>query len=104
MYHYHHLTPFEREKILFLWASGEFISQIAYKLCRNKSTISRELRGNSLAKGIMGYSPIIAQKNMENAENLVEKSGKWKFLLIYENLYIDALCFSTGLQRKLLGY
>lgn len=51
MCHYHHLTPFEREKILFLWASGEFISQIANKLGRNKSTISRELRRNSLAKG-----------------------------------------------------
>jgi IS30 family transposase len=76
MRHYHHLTPFEREKILFLWASGEFISQIADKLCRNKSTISRELRRNSLAKGKMEYSPIIAQKKYEKRRKSCRKIRK----------------------------
>lgn len=36
---------------------------------------------------------------MKIAENPV---GKWKFLLICENLCIAALCFNIGLQRKLL--
>ena len=44
MCHYTHLTPFEREKILFFLAEGKSITEIAHLLKRSKSTISRELR------------------------------------------------------------
>ena len=47
MCHYTHLTPFEREKILFFLAEGKSITEIAHLLKRSKSTISRELRRNA---------------------------------------------------------
>ena len=47
MCHYTHLTPFEREKILFFRADGKSITEIAHLLNRSKSTISRELRRNA---------------------------------------------------------
>ena len=47
MCHYTHLTPFEREKILFFLAEGKSITEIARLLKRSKSTISRELRRNA---------------------------------------------------------
>ena len=46
MCQYKHLTLFEREKILFLRASGKSITAIATEIGRDKSTISRELRRN----------------------------------------------------------
>ena len=46
MCHYTHLTPFEREKILFFLAEGKSITEIAHLLKRSKSTISREFRRN----------------------------------------------------------
>ena len=46
MCHYTHLTPFEREKILFFLAEGKSITEIAHLLNRSKSTISREFRRN----------------------------------------------------------
>ena len=46
MCQYKHLTLSEREKILFLSASGKSISAIATEMGRNKGTISRELRRN----------------------------------------------------------
>ena len=47
MCHYTHLTPFEREKILFFLAEGKSVTEIAHLLNRSKSTISRELRRNA---------------------------------------------------------
>ena len=46
MCHYKHLTPFERERILFFLIRGESITKIARLLNRSKSTISREIRRN----------------------------------------------------------
>jgi IS30 family transposase len=46
MCHYTHLTPFEREKILFFLAEGKSVTEIAHLLNWSKSTISRELRRN----------------------------------------------------------
>ena len=43
MCHYKHLTPFERERILFFLSRGESITKIAQLLNRSKSTISREI-------------------------------------------------------------
>ena len=47
MYHYTHLTPFEREKILFFLAEGKSVMEIALLLNRSKSTISRKHRRNA---------------------------------------------------------
>lgn len=61
MCHYTHLTPFEREKILFFPAEGKSITEIAHLLSRNKSTISRELRRNvAPADQAMSYCPLTA--------------------------------------------
>lgn len=47
MSQYKHLTPKERESLLYFLAKGYSVSKIAKELCRNKSTISRELRRNT---------------------------------------------------------
>ena len=61
MCHYTHLTPFEREKILFFLAEGKSITEIAHLLNRSKSTISRELRRNAAPAGQpMSYCPLTA--------------------------------------------
>lgn len=59
MSHHKHLTIEEREKILYFLAKGYTISKIATELNRHKSTISRELKRNSSAKG---YFPSSAQR------------------------------------------
>ena len=62
MCHYTHLTPFEREKILFFLADGKSVTEIAHLLERSKSTISRELRRNAApADQPMPYCPLTAQ-------------------------------------------
>ena len=62
MCHYTHLTPFEREKILFFLAEGKSITEIAHLLKRSKSTISRELRRNAApVDPPMPYCPLTAQ-------------------------------------------
>ena len=62
MCHYTHLTPFEREKILFFLAEGKSITEIAHLLKRSKSTISRELRRNAApVDQLMPYCPLTAQ-------------------------------------------
>ena len=47
MSHYKHLTPIERENLLFYLAKGYTVTGIAKELGRSKATISRELRRNS---------------------------------------------------------
>lgn len=62
MCHYTHLTPFEREKILFFLTDGKSVTEIAHLLKRSKSTISRELRRNAApADQPMPYCPLTAQ-------------------------------------------
>ena len=58
MRHYKHLTQYERENLLFLRAKGYSITAIAESMGRNKGTISRELRRNSVANQ---YMPVVAQ-------------------------------------------
>ena len=59
---YTHLTIFEREKI-YLWSSQKIsLREIARRLNRSASTISRELRRNQKNGA---YSPIIAQTKYE---------------------------------------
>lgn len=48
MCHYTHLTPFEREKILFFLAEGKSITEIAHLLKRSKSTIYRAIHAGLL--------------------------------------------------------
>ena len=47
MSHYKHLTPIERENLLFYLAKGYTVTEIAKELGRSKATICRELRRNS---------------------------------------------------------
>lgn len=58
-----HLTPKERESILFFLAQNCTITEIADMLGRNKSTISREVKRNSIDNR---YSPHEAQKLYKN--------------------------------------
>ena len=58
MRHYKHLTLYERENLLFLRAKGYSITAIAKSMGRNKGTISRELRRNSVTNQ---YMPVVAQ-------------------------------------------
>ena len=58
MRHYKHLTLYERENLLFLRAKGYSITAIAESMGRNKGTISREFRRNSVANQ---YMPVVAQ-------------------------------------------
>lgn len=62
MCHYTHLTLTEREKIMFFAAKGYSVTKIALELGRSKSTISRELRRNTVS-GF--YQPADAQKMYE---------------------------------------
>lgn len=57
MCHYTHFTTEERESLLILKKIGKSITEIAKELNRSKSTISRELKRNSV-KGI--YSACVA--------------------------------------------
>ncbi len=50
MYHYHHLTLFERENIFYCVAESYTVSQIAMMLKSNKSTVSCELRRNGSSR------------------------------------------------------
>ena len=63
MCHYKHLTPFERERILFFLIRGESITKIAQLLNRSKSTISREIRRNAASAdpSMPDYLPFEAQ-------------------------------------------
>ena len=56
---YGHLSFTEREQIAILRVAGLSLSQIARRLGRVVSTISRELRRNALPKG--GYQPVYAE-------------------------------------------
>ena len=59
MCHYKHLTLEERELLLKYTSMGYSLTETAAEMCRSKSTISRELKRNSIAKG---YLPSAAQK------------------------------------------
>ncbi|WP_261867967.1 IS30 family transposase [Budvicia aquatica] len=55
---YRHLTIFEREKIMLWHEQGKSINYIAFQLNRHKSTVSRELKRNTI---IPQYSACLAQ-------------------------------------------
>ena len=64
MSHYHHLSISEREKILVLRTEGKSFRSIATEMGRCVSTISREVKRNTLPK--KRYSTIEAQKKYRN--------------------------------------
>ena len=59
MSQYHHFTMFEREKILFFRTQNKSIRFIAKELGRSPSSVSRELKRNSVNND---YSPSQAEK------------------------------------------
>lgn len=63
MSQYHHITQEEREEIFFFAVKGFSVTQIAEKLGRNKSTVSRELKRNTFNNR---YSPLEAQRAYES--------------------------------------
>lgn len=63
MSHYNHLTLVDRERILYFLALGSSQAEIASKVGCSKSTVSREIRRNSV-KG--EYLPVKAQKMYEH--------------------------------------
>lgn len=62
--HHKHLELEERETILKYHTMGYCLSRIAKILCKNKSTISRELNRNSDKDG---YFPNRAENNYPNS-------------------------------------
>ena len=75
MNHHKHLTLEEREKILKYHSMGYSLSRIAEILCRNKSTISRELNRNSDKDGYLQTVPKI--NISAGVKNFVQKNC-WK--------------------------
>lgn len=69
--HHKHLELEERETILKYHTMGYYLSRIAEILCKNKSTISRELNRNSDKDG---YFPTVLKINILTVgKNVVQK-------------------------------
>ena len=73
MSHYKHLTIIEREKLDHFRAEGKSITCIAELLGRNKSTISRELRRNTLDGE---YVPCKAQARYQERREVCRPNKK----------------------------
>lgn len=63
MGHHRHLTLEERERIMLFLSEGRSITSIAEETGRSKSTISREIRRNSMKR--LGYIACRAQETYE---------------------------------------
>ena len=101
MCYYPHLTPFDREKILFFLAEGKSITEIAHLLKRSKSTISRELRRNAApVDQPMPYFPLIAQALSSNAGKPVIRINALSMHLCTPTSR-SASWSTTGRQRRL---
>ena len=97
MCHYTHLTPFEREKILFFLAEGKSITEIAHLLKRSKSTISREFRRNAAPVDLL---PIDCASALQAAqESLIRISGWSMHHCIPTSRSVS--WSTTGRQRRL---
>ena len=72
MSQYHHFTMFEREKILFFRTqNNKSIRFIAKELGRSHSSVSREIRRNSVNND---YSPSRAEKNYKKRRKKCHRS------------------------------
>ncbi len=81
MSHYKHITPEEREKILFLHSQNCTITYIANSIGRYKSTISRELSRNTMDNK---YSAISAQATYEARRKNCRPKHKLSNPMIFE--------------------
>ena len=71
MSQYHHFTMFEREKILFFRTQNKSIRFIAKELGRSPSSVSRELKRNSVNND---YSPSQAEKKYKKRRRKCHRS------------------------------
>ena len=110
MCHYTHLTPFEREKILFFLAEGKSITEIAHLLKRSKSTISRELRRNAApVDQPMPYCPLTAQALYKQRREACHPHKRLEHAPLHSYIQICILEYhwssaswsTTGRQRRL---
>lgn len=75
MQKYKRLSRFERDEIGLLKAKGFGVNQIARILSRDKSTISREIKRNTVKKD-WNYYPIFAQELAEKRKKFCRKKYK----------------------------
>ena len=92
MSHYHHFSISERESLWEMKIKGMGIREIARKLCRSPSSISRELKRNRVSRG--DYRPSQAQEKYEKRR----KRSKRKYLLSEPELKKQVLCLLKGEQ------
>ena len=94
MCHYTHLTPFEREKILFFLAEGKSITEIAHLLNRSKSTISRELLRNAApADQPMSYCPLTAQALYKQRRKACRPHKRLEYAPLHSYIQICILAY-----------
>ncbi len=94
MCHYTHLTPFEREKILFFLAEGKSITEIAHLLKRSKSTISRELLRNAApADQPMSYCPLTAQALYKQRRKACRPHKRLEYAPLHSYIQICILAY-----------
>ena len=94
MCHYTHLTPFEREKILFFLAEGKSITEIAHLLKRSKSTISRELLRNAApADQPMSYCPLTAQALYKQRRKACRPHKRLEYAPLHSYIHICILAY-----------
>jgi IS30 family transposase len=72
MSHYHHLSMNEREKILVLHTKKQSLRVIAREIGRSVSTVSRELKRNSMSK--CEYSAVEAEKAYQKRRKKCRRS------------------------------
>ena len=101
MCHYTHLTPFEREKILFFLAEGKSVTEIAHLLDRSKSTISRELRRNAAsADQPMSYCPLTAQALYKRRREACRPHKRLEYAPLYSYIQICILEYHWSPARQ----
>lgn len=106
MRHNTHLTPHEREKLLWEHNQGKNSSQIARELDHNKSMISREIRSKT-GLGIANadsceYSALEAQKKYQQNRQNVVVVRKISFSSISLRLFGSSFWVVTDLLNRLL--
>ena len=98
MSQYHHFTMFEREKILFFRTqNNKSIRFIAKELGRSHSSVSREIRRNSVNND---YSPSRAEKNYKKRRKNVIALSCFS-IQYYLPLFPRCFLNSNGRRKKL---
>lgn len=92
MSHYHHLSMNEREKILILYTKKQSMRVIAREIGRSVSTVSREIKRNSMSK--CEYSAVEAEKAYQKRR---KKCRRRKLL---EHVDLNCLVMRLFLQEQ----